>query len=281
MSLSVFLAVLAAAALHAGWNALIKIKLDPFVAMTLICAMCGLIALATLPFTGLPNSAAWPWIAASVTIHLGYYTFLSTAYRHADMGQVYPIARGSAPLMTALMSFAFIHDPMSPGNMIGIALLATGVLLISLRGHRHLVAPSGLAIGCALLTAVTITAYTLVDGIGARASGNANAYAAALFSVDALPISIICLVWKGPAELKPALRFLPPAFAGGAMSLAAYWIAIWAMTVAPIALVAALRETSVLFGGLIAIVFLKEPPTRVRAASGALILLGLLCMRLF
>jgi drug/metabolite transporter (DMT)-like permease len=138
-----------------------------------------------------------------------------------------------------------------------------------------------LAIGCALLTAVTITAYTLVDGIGARAAGSANAYAAALFTVDAFPILIICLVWKGPEGLKPALRFLPSAFAGGAMSLAAYWIAIWAMTVAPIALVAALRETSVLFGGLIAVLFLKEPPTRVRAASGALILLGLFSMRLF
>jgi drug/metabolite transporter (DMT)-like permease len=281
MSLFVFFAVLTAAALHAGWNALIKIKLDPFVAMTLICVMCGLIAFVTLPFVGLPNAAAWPWIAASITIHLGYYTFLSTAYRHADMGQIYPIARGSAPLMTAVMSFLFIHDPLSPGNMIGIGLLALGVLLISLRGHRHLVAPSRLAVICALLTAVTITAYTLVDGIGARAAGSPNAYAAALFTVDAFPILIICLVWKGPANLKPALHFLPHAFAGGAMSLAAYWIAIWAMTVAPIALVAALRETSVLFGGIIAILFLNEPPTRVRTASGALILLGLFCMRLF
>jgi drug/metabolite transporter (DMT)-like permease len=281
MTISVFLAVLAAAALHAGWNALIKIKLDPFIAMTLICVMCALIALPALLITGLPKATAWPWIAASVTIHLGYYVFLSEAYRRADMGQIYPIARGSAPLMTAFVSLVFVHDPMSPGNIIGIALLGLGVLLISLRGHRHLVAPSRIAISCALLTAITITAYTLVDGIGARAAGNPNAYAAALFAVDGLPILIICIVWKGQEKLKPALRFLPPAFAGGAMSLAAYWIAIWAMTVAPIALVAALRETSVLFGGLIAVIFLKEPLTRVRTASAALILAGLVCMRLF
>jgi drug/metabolite transporter (DMT)-like permease len=128
---------------------------------------------------------------------------------------------------------------------------------------------------------VTITAYTLVDGLGARAAGDANAYAAALFTVDALPILVICLAWKGLAKLEPALRFLPQAFAGGLMSLAAYWIVIWAMTIAPIALVAALRETSVLFGGLIAVIFLKEPPTLVRTASGLLILAGLFCMRLF
>ncbi len=281
MSIPVFLAVLAAAALHAGWNALIKIRLEPFIAMTLICDMCALIALFALPITGLPNPASWPWIAASVSIHLGYYVFLSEAYRRADMGQIYPIARGSAPLMTALVSLLVVHDPMSPGNIIGIALLGSGVLLISLRGHRHLVAPSRIAISCALLTAVTITAYTIVDGIGARASGDPNAYAAALFTVDGLPILIICLCWKGPAKLRPAVCFIPPAFAGGAMSLSAYWIVIWAMTVAPIALVAAIRETSVLFGGLIAVLFLKEPMTRVRATSAALILLGLVCMRLF
>jgi drug/metabolite transporter (DMT)-like permease len=142
MSISVFFAVLAAAALHAGWNALIKVKLDPFVAMTLICVMCGLIALPSLLVTGLPKAEAWPWIAASVTIHLGYYLFLSEAYRRADMGQIYPIARGSAPLMTAFLSLALVHDKLSTGNMVGIALLASGVLLISLRGHRHLVTPS-------------------------------------------------------------------------------------------------------------------------------------------
>jgi drug/metabolite transporter (DMT)-like permease len=141
--------------------------------------------------------------------------------------------------------------------------------------------PSKVAVSCALLTAVTICAYTIVDGVGARAAKDPNAYAAALFAIDAYPMLIICLVWKGVKGLRPAFDFLVPGFAGGAMSLAAYWIAIWAMTVAPIALVAAIRETSVLFGGLIAVIFLKEPMTPVRAMSGALILAGLLCMRIF
>ncbi|MFI5012161.1 MAG: EamA family transporter [Hyphomicrobiales bacterium] len=280
LSLPVFLAVLSAAALHAGWNALVKIRLDPLLAITLTCFSCGIIALPAVLVTGLPDKAAWPWIMASVAIHLGYYIFLAEAYRRADMGQIYPIARGSAPLLTALISLLVVADPVSSSNIVGIALLALGVLLISLRGHRHLAPPSRIAVSCALLTSVTITAYTIVDGVGARVSGNANAYAATLFAVDAYPILIICLWWKGAEGVKPAFGFLAQGFTGGAMSLVAYWIVIWAMTVAPIALVAAIRETSVLFGALIAVLFLKEPMTRVRAASAALILVGLAFMRL-
>lgn len=281
MSLSVFFVVLAAAALHAGWNALIKVRLDPFLAMTLICVACGMIALPALCVTGLPKLAAWPWVAASVLIHFGYYLFLSEAYRRGDMGQIYPIARGSAPLLTACISLLVLHDRVSAGNVAGIALLGLGVVLISLRGHRHLEAPSRAAVGCALLTAAMISGYTVVDGIGARVSDNVNAYAAALFVIDAFPMLIFCLWRKGVEGTLPALGFLLPGFAGGAMSLAAYWIVLWAMTVAPIALVAAVRETSVLFGGLIAFFILKEPLTRVRAVAAALTLTGLLLMRLF
>jgi drug/metabolite transporter (DMT)-like permease len=281
MALPVFFAVLAAAALHAGWNALIKIKLDPFLAMTLICVACGVIALPALLITGLPRPAAWPWVAASVLIHFGYYLFLSEAYRRADMGQIYPIARGSAPLMTACISLLALQDHMSLGNIAGIALLGTGVVLISLRGHRHKMAPSRAAVGCALITAATIAAYTVVDGVGARISNNVNAYAATLFVADTFPMLIFCLWRKGLQGIRPAFGFLLPGLAGGAMSLAAYWIVIWAMTVAPIALVAAVRETSILFGGLIAVFALKEPLTRVRAVSAALTVVGLMLMRLF
>lgn len=281
MSLTVFFIVLAAAALHAGWNALIKIRLDPFLAMTLICTICSLIALPALAITGLPKLAALPWILLSVLIHLGYYLFLAEAYRRADMGQIYPIARGSAPLITALASLLVVHDRISPGNIAGIGLLAVGVLLISLRGHRHAAAPNGVAIGYALATAATISAYTLVDGLGARAADDPNAYSAALFTVDAIPMLVLCLKRRGLEGLRPAMKFILPGVAGGAMSLAAYWIVIWAMTVAPIALVAAVRETSVFFGSLIAVFILKEPLTRVRAISAGLTMLGLVLMRLF
>jgi drug/metabolite transporter (DMT)-like permease len=281
MSLTVFLAVLSAAALHAGWNALVKIRLDPFLTMALICVSCTVIAIPAVFITGLPRGAAWPWVAASIMFHLGYYLFLAEAYRRADMGQVYPIARGSAPLMTAVFSLTVIHDHVSAGNMAGILILAAGVLLISLRGHREHATGNRVAVGCALATAAMISSYTVVDGIGARVASSPNTYAAVLFAGDSIPMLAICLWRKGVRGLRPALPFLLPGFAGGAMSLAAYWIVIWAMTVAPIALVAAVRETSVLFGGLIAVFILKEPLTRVRALSAGMTMPGLLIMRLF
>ena len=281
MPLSVFLTVLLAAALHAGWNAVVKVRLDPFLAMTLITAACSVIAAPLLVVTSLPRSEAWPWIIASIVIHLGYYVFLAQAYRLADMSQVYPIARGAAPLMTGMTSLVFVRDPITLGGAIGIACLAGGVLLISVRGQRRLAAPAPTAILYALATAATICGYTIVDGVGARVAGSANAYAATLFALDGAPMAALCLWRYGVDGTKPALKFLAPGFAGGAMSLAAYWIVIWAMTAAPIALVAALRESSVLFAGLIAFIVLKEPPTPIRAVAALLILAGLLAMRLF
>jgi drug/metabolite transporter (DMT)-like permease len=280
MPFSVFLAVLLAAALHAGWNALIKVRLDPFLAMTLICCACGIIALPVLAVTGAPRAAAWPWIFASIAVHLGYYLSLAQAYRLADMMQVYPIARGAAPLMTAALSFLTVADPISRGALIGVGVLAFGVLLVALAGHRRPARPSGAAIFCALLTAATISAYTIIDGVGARVAGDPSAYAAGLFALDAYPMLLICFWRQGVAGMKAMLGFLVPGFVGGAMSFVAYWIAIWAMTRAPIALVAAVRETSVLFGGLIAVFILKEPATPIRIAAATLILAGLAFMRL-
>jgi drug/metabolite transporter (DMT)-like permease len=280
MPFSVFLAVLAAAALHAGWNALIKVRLDPFLAMTLICCACGVIALPVLAVTGAPRAAAWPWIFASIAVHLGYYLSLAQAYRLADMMQVYPIARGAAPLMTAALSLVTVADPVSKGALIGVGVLACGVLLVAVAGHRRLARPSGTAIFCALLTATTISAYTIIDGVGARVAGDPNAYAAGLFALDAYPMLLICFWRQGVAGMKAMVGFLIPGFVGGAMSFLAYWIAIWAMTRAPIALVAAVRESSVLFGGLIAVFILKEPATPIRIAAATLILAGLAFMRL-
>ena len=280
MPFTVFLAVLFSAALHAGWNALVKIRLDPFPAMTLICCVCGAIALPLVFVTGAPRPSAWPWIFASIVVHLGYYLSLAQAYRLADMMQAYPVARGAAPLMTAGASLLAVGDPISAGALAGIAVLAAGVLLVALAGHRRFAPPSRLAIVCALLTAATISAYTIIDGVGAREAGDPNAYAASLFALDAYPMLLVCFWRQGVAGMKAMLGFLTPGLVGGAMSLAAYWIVIWAMTRAPIALVAAVRESSVLFGGLIALFVLKEPATPIRIMAAALILAGLAIMRL-
>jgi drug/metabolite transporter (DMT)-like permease len=277
MSTGVFLAVLLAAAMHAGWNAVLKVKLEPFIAMTLVTGLAGVIGLPFLLALGPPRVEAWPWLLGSVAIHLAYYLALSEAYRHADMGQVYPIARGAAPLLTTIASLVLIREPIAPVAGIGIGVLASGIGLMSLRGKGgHF---DRRAVGFALLTSVIICGYTIVDGIGARVAGDPHAYSAALFVVDAIPLPLYLLWRRGRAAFAPMRQFLVPGFAGAGMSLAAYWIAIWAMTVAPIALVAALRETSVLFATLIAVLLLKEPLVPARGVAALLIVAGIITIK--
>ena len=215
--------------------------------------------------------------------HLGYYIgLLARPIGAGDMGQVYPIARGTAPLMTAPRR-CLLGEILSLVGWAGIVALASGVFLLSLRGGRDLARRNRRAIGFALFTAVTICGYSLVDGIGARAAGNAHAYALRPCSWSTAPSDQL-LSPGGPqagASMPGMARHWQCGLVGGALSLTAYWIAIWAMTVAPIALVAALRETSVLFGAAIAVIFLKEPLTRAPPHRRPLILIGLVCMRVF
>ena len=280
MSPAVFAAVLAAAALHAGWNAFLKVKLEPFLAMTLITGAGGVAGIPLLIAFGFPKLEAWPWLIASVVIHLGYYFALTEAYRRADMGQIYPIARGGAPLLTAAASIFVLREPIGLMAGLGIAVLGSGIMLIAFLGRRAQSKFDPVAIGFALLTAGIVCAYTLVDGIGARIAGDPHAYSAALFVIDGIPLVVVAIWLRGFSGLAPMREFLGRGFLGGAMSLAAYWIAIWAMTVAPIAIVAALRETSVLWATLIAVVFLKEPFVGARAVAAVLIVLGVVLIRL-
>jgi drug/metabolite transporter (DMT)-like permease len=276
----VFVAVLLAAACHAGWNAAIKRGLDPLAITVSISIGAAIIALILMPFAGLPAVASWPWIAASIMIHLFYFAALIESYRSGDMGQVYPIARGSAPLLTATAATLFVGERLGPLGWCGIALLAAGVLLISLRGSRDLKRLDRRAVGFALFTAVTICAYSLVDGVGARLSGNANAYSLALF-IGIGPVMAVYAFVRSGLDMLTGLRRHPAiGLAGGGLQLGSYAVAIWAMTVAPIALVAALRETSVLFGAIIAVIVLKEPLRASRIAAALLIVSGLALIRL-
>ncbi len=276
----VFGAVLVAAACHASWNALIKIRLDPFLAIVLISALAGIVALPLLFFVPVPPLAAWPWLIASVVTHVGYYIGLSSAYRLGDMGQVYPIARGTAPLMTAAGGALLLGENFSLIGWAGIVGLTSGVFLLSMRASGDLAHLNRRAVGFALFTAVTICCYSLVDGIGARTAGNAHSYALWLFVIDGAFITGIAVAWRGTESIPQMARFWKSGLIGGVLSLVAYWIVIWAMTVAPIALVAALRETSVLFGALIAVVILKEPLRATRMVAAVLIVIGLTLIRL-
>jgi drug/metabolite transporter (DMT)-like permease len=276
----VFAAVLLAAAAHAGWNATIKRGLDPLATTVLISIGAALVSAVLLPVTGLPAAAAWPWCAASVLIHLFYFAALIESYRAGDMGQVYPIARGSAPLMTATATTLLIGERLGLAGWCGIVLLVAGVMLLSLRGGRDLARLDRKAVGFALFTAVTVCAYSVVDGAGARAAGSANAYSVALF-VGIAPVMLVYALVRGSRAVVPAMaRHWGLGLAGGTLQLGSYGIAIWAMTVAPIAIVAALRETSVLFGAAIAVVLLKEPLRASRIVAALMIIAGLALIRL-
>jgi drug/metabolite transporter (DMT)-like permease len=281
MDALVFAAVLFAAACHAGWNASIKRGLDPLATTVAISLGAALVSLLALPVVGLPARDAWPWVLASIAIHLVYFAALIESYRIGDMGQVYPIARGSAPLMTATVTTLFIGERLGFVGWLGIVLLAAGVLLLSLRGGRELAKFNSRAVGFALFTAMTICAYSVVDGLGARLAGSANAYSAALFVGTGLVMGLYALARAGMPALGDTRRLWLTGLAGGALQLGSYGIAIWAMTLAPIAIVAALRETSVLFGALIAVIVLKEPLRAGRMAAAFLIVCGLVLVRLY
>jgi len=274
MEVTVFIAVILAAAFHAGWNAVVKVGLDRFLSVTLIFLSAGAISLFLVPFVETPSGITWLWLLASTILHTGYKLFLIKAYGAGDMGQVYPIARGTAPLLVSfVMMFAF-GEHLTALAMVGIAILTVGIWLMSVRGGSGLQLDRG-AVSYALVTSVFIAAYTITDGLGARASGAPHSYAVWLFLLDALTMLGILLAtrgWAGLGELKPYWR---SGLAGGVFALAAYWIILWAMTVAPIAMVAALRESSVLFAAAISYFVLREKLTQWRAIAAVIIVAGI------
>jgi drug/metabolite transporter (DMT)-like permease len=275
----VFAAVLIAAAAHAGWNAAIKRGIDPLVTTVVIAVGAAVVALPMMVVFGLPLAAARPWVIASVFVHLGYFAGLSAAYRAGEMSQVYPIARGSAPLLTAVISTAWLGERLGGVEWLGLLCVVLGVLMLSLRGGGF-ARLDRRAVGYALFTAVTVCAYSVIDGVGVRAAGDAAAYSAALFLGNGVIMAIYGLGRCGRKIFTEALAGWGKMLAGGGLQVGSYSVALWAMTVAPIAIVAALRETSVLFGAMIAIVILKEPLRLPRVLAAVLIVTGLVMIKL-
>lgn len=278
MTIGVFLAVLGAAFLHASWNALIKLgasKMTGMLILTLVQGGAGLIIALSRPW---PDAQVWLWLLASGVFHSAYKLFLAYAYEQGDLSRVYPIARGAAPLMVVVISALFLADVILPWEYVGVFVLGLGILTMAQgvfsSGESRRLVP--LAIGSAMATA----GYSLVDGLGARVSGDATAYVGWLFALDALFFTPICLALRGRAVLVADRRaWVMGSLAAGA-SYGAYAIAVWAMTVAPIALVAALRETSILFAVLIGWVWFGERLGVTKAVAAALIVGGVVLTRL-
>ena len=280
MTAEVFIAVLAAALMHAGWNALIKIRLDPFLSISLMSFGMGTISLACLPFLAVPAGSTWIWILLSVALHTGYKLFLVSAYKAGDLGQVYPLARGTAPLLTACGSALLIGEILSIPTMVAIAVLCLGILLMSVRGASSAATLRRDTVLYALGTSVFIAFYTLVDGIGGRSAPGAMSYTAWLFVIDGFSMGLLCLGLRGRAALDAMLPAWRRGLGTGALSLGGYGIIIWAMTQAPIAAVAALRESSILFALVLSSLMLKERLTPWRIAAAMLILAGVVGLRI-
>jgi phosphonate utilization associated putative membrane protein len=283
LSWTVVGAVLFGALLHASWNALIRSGSDKALDTALIHVLGCAVGAVLVASVGLPKREALPWLAASVAIHLGYYVTLVGAYRHGELGFAYPVMRGTAPLIVALLSGRLIGEHVPLAAWLGVAGISVGVLAIGLTrsprdggSRRH-------ALAFALANAVIIAAYTFVDGLGVRASGNALQYVALLFLIDGAPYFALVL-WQRRAALAPSFAYMrgrwPVALLGACASLGAYGIALWAMTRAPIASVAALRETSVLFATLIGVLVLRERFRLQRAVGTGAIIAGVMALRL-
>lgn len=287
METFVVVAVLFGALLHAGWNTLVKAGGDKELDVALVHALGAIACLPLLAFTGLPPREAWPFLAASLCIHVAYYITLTGAYQHGDLGATYPIMRGSAPMLVALGSASVLGEPLSGPAWVGVCAITVGVLLVGLSRpaealhHRR-------ALGFALANACVIAGYTFVDGSGVRvataAGGTAAAYVVLLFVLDGLPYPAL-VAWRRGAAGRAAIRAYVRqrwvlATLGGLASLGSYWIALWAMTRAPVAAVSALRETSVLFATVLSVLVLKERFGLQRVAGAAVIVGGVVALRL-
>jgi len=274
----VVVAVLFGALLHASWNALVKSSQDKALDTATIHLVGSLMALPAAMLLGWPDAASWPYIVASTLIHIAYYTALTGAYKHGDLGLTYPLMRGTAPLLVALSATTTVGETLSPLGWAGVLGVSCGVLALGLSQHAL---DSKRAVGFALANAVVIALYTVIDALGARASGNPLQYVVALFALDGWPFALLVLARRGAATTWPYVqRRWPVAMVGATASFGSYGIALWAMTRAPVATVAALRETSVLFAALIGTWFLKEAFNLRRAVGTAVIVGGVMALRL-
>lgn len=283
----VMAAVLLGAVLHAGWNALVKSSGDKPLDTALVHALGAVVALPLLAIVGLPGPAGLPYIAASLFIHIGYYIALAGAYQHGDLGLTYPIMRGFAPLLVALASGSLIGEAPSLATWVGVLGITSGVALVGL-AHPGEALHHRKALAFAFANAGIIAVYTVVDGLGVRAEvaagGNALRYVMLLFVLDGVMYPALVWLRRGAAGRQQILAYArlrwPLAVLGGSASIGSYAIALWAMTRAPVASVAALRETSVLFAALLGTVLLKEKFGLQRTIGTGVIVVGVMALRL-
>jgi len=274
LTLPVTLAVLGGALLHAAWNTLVKASEDKELDTYAVAAGSGVLALLVLPFLPLPAAASWPWLAGSAAVHILYFLFLAGAYRYGELSYVYPVMRGGGPMVVAASGVLVFAEVLRRTEWLGVLLVCGGILAFATGPHDRR------ATLFALANAVVIGAYTLIDAQGARASAAPVSYTLWFFAANAVLIIAMGRLKRGRAVPRYLARHWLRALAGGACSLGSYGVALWAMTRAPVALVAVLRETAVIFAAVLAALVLKEKLTRRRLFATGAVLAGLIVLKI-
>jgi drug/metabolite transporter (DMT)-like permease len=283
MPVSVSVVVLAAAVTHATWNALAHRIKDQLVSFGLIGIGTIVVSIPLIAVAAVPRSASWPFLLASVAIHVFYNLFLMRSFTYGDFGQVYPLARGTSPLVVTVLAAIFAAERPTLPQAAGVLIVSAGMATLVFAGRRDAARegkPGRKALLAAFATGLTIAAYTVVDGLGVRRSGSPVGYIAWLMVLMSL-----CVPAWAAVKRRHALRSLHPGImasglAAGALSVLAYGLVLWAQTRGALAPIAALRETSVIFGALIATLAFKEPFGRARVIAATLVASGILVLSL-
>ena len=276
LPLTVTLAVLAAAVTHATWNAIAHDIKDQTLAFALIGVGGIIVAIPLIIVAAAPRPDCWPYLAASIVIHVFYNLLLMQCYRLGEFGQFYPLARGTSPLVVTILAAIFVHERLALPQIAGVLVVSGGLAALVMAGRR----PGRAAFLAAIGTGLTIAAYTTVDGVGVRLSHSPVGYIGWLMLLESLGVPMFALIRRRDVLLKQRPRILLSGLAAGALSVLAYGLVLWAQTRGALAPIAALRETSVIFGAIIATLVFREPFGRTRIGATILVTAGIVLLNL-
>jgi drug/metabolite transporter (DMT)-like permease len=276
LPLTVTLAVLAAAVTHATWNAIAHGIKDQTLAFALIGVGGIIVAIPLIIVAAAPRPACWPYLLASIVIHIFYNLLLMRCYRLGEFGQVYPLARGTSPLVVTILAAIFVHEHLGLPQIGGVLIVSAGLATLVLAGRR----PGRAAFLAAIATGLTIAAYTTVDGVGVRLAHSPVGYIGWLMLLESLCVPMFALIRRRDVLLKQPPRILLAGLAAGALSVLAYGLVLWAQTRGSLAPIAALRETSVIFGAIISTLIFREPFGRTRIAATVLVVAGIVLLNI-
>jgi drug/metabolite transporter (DMT)-like permease len=271
---SVTAAVLAAALIHATWNAIAHGIKDQLLAFALIGVGGTAVAIPLVIIAPLPLARSLPYLLASVAIHVLYNLGLMRSYRYGEFSQVYPLARGTSPLVVTVLAAVFVHEKPSLPQLAGVLVISAGLAVLVLGGKR----PGRAAFLAAVGTGLTIAAYTTVDGVGVRASGSSIAYIGWLMLLESLGVPLCALIMRRSVLTKQPRKLIAAGLGAGALSVLAYGLVLWAQTRGALAPIAALRETSVIFGAIIGTVAFREPFGRTRIVATIIVTAGIIAL---